>query len=74
MLASMILSPHKTLNQRHRQVIDGIARGLSVQEMAHEFNLVPRTVKMYSDEARWLLGVSVARKLPQAMKEHDAQS
>lgn len=66
-----IYPPSLTLNTRHRQIIDGIGRGLTKMQIGRELGISDRTVKHYSDQARWILGVTRARMLPEALRAFD---
>jgi DNA-binding CsgD family transcriptional regulator len=59
------LSP-PALTERQRQVADGVARGLTNDEIAAELGIAPRTVKAHCDTLRIKLGVSRRRQIAPA--------
>ena len=57
-----------TFTDRQIEVIEGIARGLSREEMGAEIGIHPATVKAHLDLVRRKLGVEHARQVPAAYK------
>ena len=54
------------LTLRERQVIDGIADGLSYEEIARQLGISSRTVKLFATRLMNRFGVDRARRLPRA--------
>jgi DNA-binding CsgD family transcriptional regulator len=57
------------LTVRQRQVLSGLARGMTAQEIAVELSISPRTVRMHRDMLRSKLAVQRCREIPQAYRE-----
>ena len=54
---------------RQLQVVEGLARGLSQEELADELGISHRTVRNYAERLRVLLDVDVTRRIPFAWRE-----
>jgi hypothetical protein len=61
----------RSVTARQREVIDGISRHLTYKEIGAELGIAERTVKAHADTSRWKLRVAKARRLPEAVREHD---
>jgi DNA-binding NarL/FixJ family response regulator len=62
--------PESDVNFTPRQldVLSGLARGLTAQEIAVELTISPRTVRAHCDALRRKLGVSRCRLVPAAYR------
>lgn len=64
----------RPITDRQRAVVEGIALGLSYKEIGTRLGIAERTVKQHADACRYKLRVPVARKLPEALRAHDAET
>lgn len=57
------------LTERQLAVVRGIARGLTLDEIAKELGIAERTAKAHRDAVRHKLHIKEARRLPAALHE-----
>jgi DNA-binding CsgD family transcriptional regulator len=56
------------LTLRQRQVLQGLARGLTAEQIGTGLSISPRTVRMHSDVLKLKLGVERCRQVPHAYR------
>lgn len=56
------------LTMRQRQVLQGLARGLTAEQIARDLAISSRTVRMHSDVLKLKLGVDRCRQVPHAYR------
>jgi two-component system response regulator FixJ len=53
------------LSQREQQVLDGVVRGRTTKEIAHQLQLSPRTIEIYRGRLLHKFGAKNSIDLPQ---------
>lgn len=57
------------ITERQLQMVQLLARGYNVREVAEELNIAPRTVKYRLEQIRLQLGRIPTRQVPEALHE-----
>ena len=70
----VLTTKREALTDRQQQVAEGIAEGLTNEEIANALGISPRTVKAHSDAIKLKLGVKKRRHIPPALREREGRS